>query len=166
MHSPQHSSSALLAVFGPSVTGALLAIHSSGGIWAMGRNAVALPLVIGGVAAVMLPALYIATTLAGAAPSAQDFGAAALRALRAFGLVLCGVTAPVAFVLATSTSSHAAIAIGGLTVLAGAAACLRVLFSDLFGDARRSLALRGACAAWAALTLAIGVHMMARFILV
>ena len=71
------ASDGLLAAAGPLAIGAIVGMQR--GAVAIAHGSLPLPLILAGVTAVMLPALYIATSLMGAAPPAARVGDAVLR---------------------------------------------------------------------------------------
>ena len=140
-------------VRGVAHTGALDVVHA----------AAVLPAILLGVTAAMIPALYIATSLTGAAPPARQVGAAIGRAFRACGLAFFGLLAPVAFLLATSDSHRIAPLLGALVISVGVFSGLRVLFDDLFGQLLSKASVRLVFVIWAAVSLAIGASMYGQF---
>lgn len=133
-----------LAIGGPVVMGAVLGMPL--GASGMLTQATALPAILFGVALLTAPALYIATSLLGIAPPARDSLAAGVRAMRAAGLVMLGLAAPAAFLLATTAapddvnavrgvSMHAGIRIFAMAVVGGAALiAFRKAYRDLFSS--------------------------------
>lgn len=158
-----------LAVVGPMVIGAILGLGGVQGGAAIVtldvvRAAAVLPVILLGVTAAMIPALYIATSLSGAAPPARAVGLAVVRGFRAMGIALLGLAAPVAFLLATSTSHQIAPLLGAMVITAGVFAGLRVLFSDLFGRPFTPVTVRFVFTLWSAVSLAIGASMYDQFL--
>ena len=150
---------ALLAAGGPMAVGAALGMIR--GPLAVLPSVLAMPAVLAGVAAVMIPALYIGAALAGVAPPARDVAGAVARAFRACGVVMLGLTAPALFLLATT---HAlATPLGGAVLAAGVLAGLRVLFGDLF--AAPSPLVACAFGAWSLVAMALGTHLYIDFVI-
>jgi hypothetical protein len=79
-------------------------------------------------------------------------------------VALLGLLMPVAFLLATSESRSAAALVGALVITVGVFAGLRVLLSDLYGDAREPVTVRLVFAVWSAVALAIGASMYGQFL--
>lgn len=158
---------ALLALGGPILTGAVLGVQQGAAqdqTMLIGlRASLTLPLILLGVTAAMIPALYIATSLAGVAPPARQVGAAVVRGFRACGVIMLGLAAPFTFLLATSTNSALAVLLGGAVTAAGVLAGLRVLFADLFRHPAPSLGepllVRFVFTLWSFVALAIGAQM-------
>lgn len=144
----------LVAVAGPAAIGAVLGMPEGG--LAMASGAAALPAILLGVTVLMLPALYISTSLLGAAPPAGATLAHLGRALWSTGTVLLGLAGPSAFLAATMGSRGTALALGALVTLGGALVGLRALFAGMF--AGRAVATTGvvACAAWSLVAMTIG----------
>lgn len=146
---------ALAALGGPVALGAILGLEI-GPLAALGKS-LALPGVLAGVAAVMVPALYICATITGAAPPARVIALSVARGFRACGLVMLGLAAPALFLLATTQAGAVALVVGGGATAVGVLVGLGVLSGDLFE--KRSLATRVAFAAWAMVALGIGLRL-------
>jgi hypothetical protein len=157
-HSP---GSVLLAMAGPVAVGAVLG--GERGLFAAAHVALGLPVVIGGLTAAMMPALYIGLAVTGAAPSAAGVALATGRGLRAMGLALLGVVAPLLFLLATVQDSRMAIALGSLVVGGAAFAGLRALHRALFGAAGPARA-QAVMLVWSLLALGIGARLFAEVV--
>ena len=154
MHPRVTPSAALLAVAGPVAFG--IAIGLPVGPFAAARQAIALPATIFGVAALVVPALYIGGALAGVAPPVREFAGSVGAALRALGVCLLGFTPPAAFLIATNPGAEAAGLIGACTLAVSAAVALRALYERLFQPGRPHLHHALLYTAWSALTLLIG----------
>ena len=144
------SSSVASAAAGPLAVGAVLTLrlHDPAPL-------VAVPAVVFAVAALTLPALYIAAAVVGAAPPIGDVVRAVGRALHALGLVHLGLVMPLAFLVASS-GSETAFALGAIAVAAGAAIALKVLRAALFGDGAPAGGRAVLFWSWAAVALVIG----------
>ncbi len=147
----------ILASAGPVAIGAILGMQS--GAPAIVEKSLALPLLLVGVAVIMLPALYIGISLIGAAPPARDVMRAVARGFRACGVILLGLTAPSAFLLATSQNGVLAALLGAAVVAVGAFAGLRVIFSDLVSRRSEPVLIAAVFALWSLVSLAIGARM-------
>ena len=139
-----------LAAAGPVAMGAVL-----GARIASVSPVLALPVIVAGVTAVTAPALYIATAATGSAPSAQTMATAVVRALTALGVVLLGLAAPVAFLVATTTSVAAGVVVSSLALGAASLAGLSALHRALFAGQPGSLLRDGLFAAWAVVAMII-----------
>ena len=143
------TSSVASAVAGPLAVGAVLTLrlHDPAPL-------VAVPAVVGAVAALTLPALYIAAAVVGVAPPIAEVVRAVGRALHALGLVQLGLVLPLAFLVASSGPGTAFV-LGAVAVTTGAAIALKVLREALFVggpiDGRAVLFW-----SWAAVALVIG----------
>jgi hypothetical protein len=153
-------SMALAALGGPVALGAIVGLEI-GPLAALSKS-LALPAVLAGVAAVMVPALYISATITGVAPPARDMARSLARGFRACGLVMLGLAAPALFLLATTQTSDVAVVVGGGVTAAGVLVGLRVLFADLFE--RGALLARAAFAVWSLVALIMGMRLYAEFI--
>jgi hypothetical protein len=154
--SPRSLPSALLALSGPVAIGAI--VGANNGTFAATRTAIALPAVIAGLAVAMVPALYIGLAVTGSAPSPSSVLAAAGRGLRALGVSLIGVAAPLLFVLMTMQRPRVAVTLGAIAVAGAAFAGLRALYRSLFADAPPFLP-QAILATWSLLALGIGVRL-------
>jgi hypothetical protein len=153
-------SMALAALGGPVALGAIVGLEV-GPLSALIKS-LALPAVLAGVAAVMVPALYISATITGVAPPARDMLRSLVRGFRACGLVMLGLGAPALFLLATTQTSDVAVVVGGGVTMAGVLVGLRVLFSDLFENG--ALLARSAFAVWSLVALIMGMRLYVEFI--
>lgn len=156
-----------LAIGGPALMGAVLGLPL--GLAGMAAGALALPAIVFGVALLTSPALYIGASLVGIAPPASDSLRAGVRALRASGLVLLGLAAPAAFLLATTApagagaGAHEGVRLFALAVVGGAAlAGFRKAYHDLFRlervhDHVTAFVLFGA---WALMTSLMGAKLL------
>lgn len=144
----------MFALAGPVAIGAIAGLPR--GLFGIAHEAVATPLTVLGVTALMLPALYIAMAFAGASVAGGTFARGAGRALAACGLTMLGLAAPCAFLTATAVSAGAAAAIGAAATTAGSLVGLHVLHRALLPApaARASHSL--VFAAWSSVALAIG----------
>lgn len=116
---------------------------------------VAVPAVVFAVAALTLPALYIAAAVAGAAPPIGEVVRAVGRALHALGLVHLGLVMPLAFLVASS-GPETAFALGAIAVATGATIALKVLRAALFDAGAPVGGMVVLFWSWAAVALVIG----------
>ena len=154
MHPRVSSSSALLAAAGPVAVGAAIGLPF--GPFAVARQAIALPATIIGVAALVVPALYIGGALAGIAPPMKPFAGAVVAALRALGVCLLGLTPPAAFLIASNPGVEAAGLVGAGALVVAAAVALRTLYEGLFEPGRPLLHHKLLYVGWSGLTLLVG----------
>lgn len=143
-------SSVASAAAGPIAVGAVLTLrlHDPAPL-------VAVPAVVFAVAALTLPALYIAAAVVGAAPPIGDVVRAVGRALHALGLVHLGLVMPLAFLVASSGPGTAFV-LGAIAVATGAAVGLRVLRAALFDDGAPAGGRAVLFWSWAGVALVIG----------
>jgi hypothetical protein len=141
------------AAAGPVAVGGVLALR-------LGDPApmIAVPAVVFAVAALTLPALYIATAVVGAAPPVGHVVRAVGRALHALGLVHLGFVMPLLF-LGASSGEGTAFALGAATVATGSLIGLRVLHGALFEGAFPVTGRGALFWTWAAITLVIGARL-------
>jgi hypothetical protein len=119
---------------------------------------VAVPAVVFAVAALTLPALYIATAAFGAAPPIGRVMRAVGTALCSLGIVYAGLVLPLLF-LGISSSEKTAFALGAATVGVGAVVALRRLYAALY-DGTFPVVGRGALFwTWAVIALVIGARL-------
>ncbi|ACY12912.1 hypothetical protein [Haliangium ochraceum] len=150
----------LATLAGPVALGAVLGLEV-GPLTALLKS-LALPAVLLGVAAVMVPALYVGATLTGAAPPAHLLVRSLGRGFRACGLVMLGLVAPALFLLATTQALGVAALVGTAATAAGVLIGLRVLFTDLFRG--RSTVAIAAFALWSLVALGIGLRLFVEFV--
>lgn len=149
-------SAAIVALAGPALAGAVLNLPF--GPVRLAAGAALLPAILLGVTLVMVPALYIGATLLGAAPPVDTVAVAAARGLRACGILLLGLCAPSAFLLATAHGRVGTALLTLAVVGGGAAVALRTLYRDVFPDAAARRKILPLFVAWTAVTIAIGCH--------
>lgn len=149
-----------MAAIGPAVIGAVIGLP--GGPFSAAHEAVSIPALVFGVTLLMVPALYVATSMIGLAPAAQRFGRAVGAGLRATGISMLGFAAPAAFLIATSTGSSGLPHVIGGAVLCGSILIgLRALYRTLFPD-RAAAKQVVVYIAWSCLALVIGMLFYAR----
>ncbi|HEY3353621.1 MAG TPA: hypothetical protein VGQ83_10255 [Polyangia bacterium] len=148
----------LVVLGGPALVGACLGLPF--GLRALATEAALVPAIVLGLAALMIPALYIGSSLLGIAPPAASVALAVGHALRVMGVALCGLTPPAAFLLATSCTPTVARLLAAL-VLGGAAICaLRLLYHSMFVSRGTHLKVLPLFTAWAFVTGAIGARLL------
>ncbi len=119
---------------------------------------IAVPAVVFAVAALTLPALYIATAVVGAAPPIAHVVRAVGRALHSLGLVHLGLALPLLF-LGASSQAATGFALGAVAVMTGAVIGLRMLYAALF-DGALPMTGRGLLfVTWAGIALVIGARL-------
>jgi hypothetical protein len=119
---------------------------------------VALPLVVAGLTALTVPALYIASAAIGAAPAPHVIAGAVGRALAALGAALCGLAVPLAF-LAWSASATTGVVLGSLALVVAAGFALGALYRSLFAGQSASFSRDALFAVWATVALGIGARL-------
>jgi hypothetical protein len=116
------------------------------------------PAVVFAVAAMTLPALYIATAVVGAAPPVSRVIRAVGRGLSAVGLVYLGLALPLLF-LGVSSTEETAMVLAAAAVATGALIGLRALHTALF-EGELPVTGRGMLfLTWAAIVLVIGARL-------
>jgi hypothetical protein len=149
----ESTTSIAAAAAGPLGVGGVLALRL-GDLAPM----IAVPAVVFAVAALTLPALYIATAAFGAAPPIAQVMRAVGKALCSLGLVYAGVALPLLF-LGVSSSERTAFALGAVTVAVGAGIGLRRLYTALYEGAFPVTGRGKLFWTWAAITLVIGARL-------
>jgi len=154
-HTPALTSlGALLTAAGPIGLGAALAVRV-GDI----SPIVTLPAIVFAVAALTLPALYIATAVVGVAPPIDQVVRAVGRGLFALGVAQLGLVLPIAF-LAVTSGVAAALGLAQLGVAVAALVGLRRLQSELCADTIWSPLRNILFAIWAVTVLVIGARLL------
>lgn len=149
---------AVAAALGPFAAGACLA--APGGPLLMAKIGAAMLLITAGVAALMLPALYIASAFVGAGGSARQLIHAAASALVDSGALLLGLAPALLFLVTTSTSELAAVllfhaALGLATVIA-----LRGLYARAFGGSAGALLAVPLFVLWSLVGVGLAEHLV------
>lgn len=137
----------VLALLAPVATGAILVAKGATLSSIVGAPAIAL-----GVVAATSPALYIALAATGDAPGLAQVARAMTVALAAFGIALCGLVLPAAFLALSSLAPLTAIAV--VTVALGGAAALAMWRLAIELSLQRTAA-QLVLAVWAISTLGI-----------
>lgn len=153
---PVAARAVVCAVAGPLLMGSALGLAhgpSAALVGAIGMGAL-----VGGLAAIMLPALYIGSAFAGQAPEARQVLEAAGEALREMGVLLVGLSPALAFLLVTAGSDGAQTVLSMLVVALGAAMGLRAFFTRLCGGQRPQPAMSALYLAWAGVCMGLGAQ--------
>mgnify|MGYP001210804561 CR=1 FL=1 len=154
-----HIASLVMALAGPAAIGASIGLPN--GAAPMLRQLLAIPAILVGTSLFMLPALYIASSLVGIAPSASSVLSSWIAAQRDAGVLLLGLAPACLFLLATSQSVAATWLLGSAAVCAGACLSLRTIHSGLFVDVPRVKSVP-LFSAWAAVALGLGIHLFVK----
>lgn len=144
----------ILGGLGIAGLGALCGLE--GDLFGVVHNAVLLPTLVLGTAAVMLPALYIAGGLAGVMPAAPELGRAAGDAAGRLGLAVLGLCAPASFVLATTAHPAVVRVVVAVALGLGALCALRSLWSRVVPEQCDSVAPSLIFVVWSMLGAGIG----------
>ena len=155
-----HGRTALLALAGPALLGAALGMPF--GLPRLLSEAALVTAIVVGLSVFMIPALYIAATLVGAAPSVDQVGASAASALRAGGTLLLGLAPATLFLIATSQTRLTVWILGFLVLAVSMIASLRILFSDLFTTPAARLRALPVFLIWSIVSLGLGAHLFER----
>lgn len=144
------------ALAGALVVGLVLGLPESP--LSMAAHAVSVPAIVLGIAALMLPPLYIASTTLGRAAPASQFAESSSLALGDAGLVLLGFAPPLAFLVATSSLSATVWLLGNAVLGLAALIAVRSLYYSLFfrSEGRRAMPLY---LLWLVVTFAIAEHL-------
>jgi len=148
----------LVTVGGPVAVGAALGLPF--GPRALLIEAAVVPAVVLGLTLLMLPALYIGTSLLGVAPPAGATVTTVGCALRASGTVLLGLAAPTAFLLATTTDPRLVRLLAVVVVAASVLCGLRILYLSMFHSRGTHLRALPVFVAWAFVCGAIGARLL------
>lgn len=150
--------SVLLALAGPAAAGAAAGLPL--GSRHMIVHAAALPGIVVGVTVFMLPALYIATTLAGVSPPAARVGHAALAGLRSTGILLLGLSPALLFLLTTTSAGLLSLLLIGVVFAGSALVGMRALYSRLFDDSVSRARSIPVFVGWSLVCLGLATHLM------
>ncbi|MBI3072344.1 MAG: hypothetical protein HYY84_09520 [Deltaproteobacteria bacterium] len=153
---------AAIALAGPAAAGVCIGIAQGGS--AMLECAAIVPLISFGLTAFMVPALFIGAAYVGPVPAAAAFARATLYALRNAGVVLLGLAAPLAFLVATTLHPNTSLAFGAAALAAAGIIGLRSLVSALWSRESMSSASVLLFVFWSCAYLAIGATLYAEFI--
>lgn len=144
-----------LAAAGPLLLGGVLSARLGAP-----QPVLALPLIVAGLTAVTVPALYIGSAALGTAPAPGVIGAAVLRGLAALGAALCGLAVPLAFLVATSAAGTGA-HLGSLALIVATLFGLGALHRGMFAGQMESVARDALFLVWSLVALGIGARLFA-----
>ena len=144
------------ALAGASVVGLVLGLPESPA--SMIAHAASVPAILFGIAALMLPPLYIAATMLGRAAPAGEVLQASASALGDAGVVLLGFAPPLAFLVVTSSVWATVWLLGNAVLGLAALLAVRALYYALFHrhEGRRSMPLY---LLWLVVAFAIAEHL-------
>jgi hypothetical protein len=142
----------MLAAVGPVAIGGILAVRAGDP-----SPLVLVPAITFGVVGVTSPALYIATAIAGRAPSLERMGRALVVALGAFGVALAGLILPAAFLAWSSLGAATTIAVTTGAIAVAAYVALRRLAHELAISG--ALAQLAVFAGWSIATVGIAARL-------
>ena len=120
------------AALGPIALGAVLGGQISP--WLALREAALVPAIVVGLTAATVPALYIATTATGSRMSALTLARAVLRGLEGLGVVLLGLVAPLAFMVATTVEPRMGVALGAVAIAVAGGLGMRRMRAAMVAD--------------------------------
>ena len=147
-----------LAALGPVAIGAIVAA-TSGTVTPLAAT----PAIVFGVLAVTAPALYIAITAAGNAPSLAAIVRALGTALGAFGMALAGLVLPATFLALSAVTLGTTLAVATAALATAGVIAMRRLHRELDAarppTVRTSWTSRCVFAVWAFATLGIAADM-------
>lgn len=154
------SRSVPLILAGPALVGAALGLQ--GGPVQILSHAATLPLILVGVALLMLPALYIGAAFLGVAPEARAIPLRGAAAMRDTSIILLGLVPALFFLVAASLEPATATTLGVLVVGLAAVLGLRSLYLRLFEAASGALPL---FVLWSLVTFGIGGQLISQTVL-
>jgi hypothetical protein len=146
------------AALGPAALGAVLGGQISPALAL--REAALVPALVVGLTIATVPALYIATVATGSRMTAPVLARATLRGLEGLGVVLLGLAAPLAFLVATTQMPRLGLMLG--TGAIGVAALLgmrRMRAAMREGDGRPSFVDGGLFLVWGGVAGVLGARM-------
>ncbi len=145
------STASLAAAAAPLAIGAIIAART-----ADASPVFAVPAIVLGVVAATGPALYITSAAVGDAPPLAAMARAFGIALRAFGVALCGLILPVAFVSLSAIDPTTAVAACSAAIATAALCALSRLAREL---APKTVIAQLVYIAWAVATLGIAARL-------
>lgn len=150
---------AVWALAGPLLTGAV--IGATGDSQSAAAGAALLTGVIIGVGLLMLPGLYVLASATRLVDGSREVMTATLEGFRDIGVVLCGLTPALAFLLAVGNSPTVQELLGSLVISVSVIVALRTLHHRLFARADDNPRALWLFLGWAVLALAVGQRLLA-----
>lgn len=132
MHQTRSLTLPAAAALGPIALGAVLGGQVSP--WLALREAALVPAIVVGLTVATVPALYIATTATGSQLTAATLARAVLRGLEGLGVVLLGLVAPLAFMVATTLEPKLGVALGAAAIAVAAGLGMRRMRAAMITD--------------------------------
>ena len=143
------------AALGPIALGAVLGAPTGNAF----PNLALVPAIVVGLTASTVPALYIATAITGSQMTAAGLARAVARGLEALGIVLLGLLAPLALVLATSTTPWLTVLLGGTTIAVAAVLGMRRMRAALIAHGGGNVVDGVLFVVWGGVALIVGARL-------
>lgn len=153
-----------LGLMGIAGVGAIAGIER--GAFAVIHDAALLPACIAIVIAVLVPALYIGSSMAGEEIHLRELGVAILAGLRSAGVAALGLMAPVLFLLASTTDSRMAEFLVGCVLLFVGTLGLWAMYRWLFGARPHSPWVTTGYVLWALIFVGIAAKVSFRYLVI
>jgi hypothetical protein len=153
-----------LALAGSAGLGAIAGMDR--GVFAVAHDAAVLPASIALVTLVLVPALYIGSSLGGIQIALPALGRSVLAGLRSAGVAALGLMAPMLFLLASTNDARVSFLLISVVLLFVGCLGLLATYRRLYGNARQSLAVSGMYSLWALVFVGIGAKVAFKYLVI
>lgn len=161
---PQPVHALFLGLLGSAGLGAIAGIDQ--GAFAVLHDAAVLPACIGIVTMVLVPALYIGSSMGGMEIRLQELGRAVLAGLRAAGVAALGLMAPMLFLLTSTTNPRVSEFLVSVVLLFVGCLGLWATYRRLYGPRPQSTGVITAYVLWALVFVGIGAKVSFKYLVI
>jgi hypothetical protein len=161
---PQPVHALFLGLMGSAGLGAIAGIDR--GAFAVVHDAAVLPACIGIVTLVLVPALYIGSSMGGMEIRLQELGRAVLAGLRAAGVAALGLMAPMLFLLTSTTNPRVSEFLVSAVLLFVGSLGLWATYRRLYGPRPQSTGVATAYVLWALVFVGIGAKVSFKYLVI
>ncbi len=154
----------LLALAGSAGIGAIAGIDR--GAFAVLHDAAVLPACIGMVTLVLVPALYIGSSLGGLNIRLPELGRAVLAGLRSAGVAALGLMAPMLFLLTSTASQFVAQLLVFSALFFVGCLGLWATYRRLYGNTAQTLGVASMYSLWSLVFVGIGAKLASKYLVI
>ncbi len=153
-----------LGLLGSAGLGAIAGIDR--GAFAVMHDAAVLPACIGIVTLVLVPALYIGSSMGGVEIKLEELGRAVLAGLRSAGVAALGLMAPMLFLLASTVDPRVSQFLVSSTLLFVACLGLWATYRRLYGPQPQPAGVATAYCIWCLVFVGIGAKVAFKYLVI
>lgn len=161
---PQPAGALFLGLIGSAGIGAIAGIDR--GAFAVLHDAAVLPACIGIVTLVLVPALYIGSSMGGVEIKLQELGRAVLAGLRAAGVASLGLMAPMLFLLTSTVDPRVSQLLVSAVLLFVGSLGLWATYRELYGPLPQPAGIATAYCIWSLVFVGIGAKVAFKYLVI